>query len=275
MTATDARSAPTGFSDVDANPEAALLVGALDEIAAMPAVQRLRASATALLAPRAGDRLVDVGCGTGDQVRMLAAAVGPTGSVVGIDPSEAMLTEARRRTGTRLSRCEYRLGDATGLGLDDGSVDGVRCERVFQHLADPAAAMAELVRVTRPGGRIVVIDTDWGMHAIHGGDPAVTERMLSAWAAMMPSARVGGRLPALFADEGMPDPVIVAETFVRTEPLRPTLPPFPQLTEAAAQMGVISADEGARWLADLAEAGRRGRFLWAATMFAVAAVRPA
>jgi SAM-dependent methyltransferase len=163
---------------------------------------------------------------------------------------------------------------ATDLGLDDGSVDGVRCERVFQHLTDPASAMAELVRVTRPGGRIVVVDTDWGMHAIHGADPEVTGRMLSVWTAMMASARIGGRLPALFAAQGMPDPVIVAETFVRTDPLRPTLPPFPQLAEAATQMGTVTADEATRWLADLAEAGRRGEFLWAATMFAVGARRP-
>ena len=87
-----------GFSAVAAAGGDVDLVAALDDIAAFPAVQRLRAAATGLLAPRGGDRVVDVGCGSGDQVRALAAAVGPTGSVVGIDPSATMLDEARRRT---------------------------------------------------------------------------------------------------------------------------------------------------------------------------------
>ncbi len=144
-------------------------------------MQRLRAAAIELLAPEVGDRLVDVGCGTGDQVRALAAAVGPRGLVIGVDSSQTMLDEAWRRTDDRRTWIEYRLGDATHLDIDDASVDGARCERVFQHLADPGAAMAELVRLTRPGGRVVVIDTDWGMHAIHGADPVITARITACW----------------------------------------------------------------------------------------------
>ena len=86
------------FSDVDADPDSATLVAALDEQAAMPAVQRLRAAATELLNLRPGDRVVDVGCGTGDTTRALARIVGPEGAVIGIDPSNTMLAEARRRT---------------------------------------------------------------------------------------------------------------------------------------------------------------------------------
>ena len=262
------------FSEVDATPDAAPFIGALDDIAALPAVQRLRATANELLAIRLGHRLVDVGCGTGDQVRALAAAVGPTGSVIGVDPSELLLAEARRRTGWRAGPVEFRLGDATHLDLDDASVDGARCERVFQHLVDPPAAMAELVRVTRPGGRIVVVDTDWGMHAVHGADPALTDRVLAAWLEEPPNARAGRRLPELFAAHGMPQPVVVAETFATTDPLRPTLSPFPMLADLAARTGAVTADEAARWLAELAEAGREDRFFWAFTMFAVAATRP-
>ena len=263
------------FSEVDATPDAAPFIGALDDIAALPAVQRLRATANELLAIRLGHRLVDVGCGTGDQVRALAAAVGPTGSVIGVDPSELLLAEARRRTGWRAGPVEFRLGDATHLDLDDASVDGARCERVFQHLADPAAAMAELVRVTRPGGRVVVIDTDWGMHAVHGADPAVTERVLAGWNDYLSTPLAGRRLPALFADAGLPAPVVAAETFTILDPQRATHSPFPEMAAAASVAGSITADEAATWLTQLAEAARHGRFLWAATMFAVGATRPA
>jgi len=71
-----------------------------------------------------------------------------------------MLVEARNQTRTNAS-IEVRPGDATHLDLEETSIDGSWCERLFQHLTKPAAAMSELERVTRPGGRIVVIDTDW------------------------------------------------------------------------------------------------------------------
>ena len=82
-----------------------------------------------------------------------------------------MLTEARRRTVRPSLPVDFRAGDVTRLDLADAAFDGTYCERVFQHVGDVTTAMDELVRVTRPGGRIVVVDTDWGMHAIHGADP--------------------------------------------------------------------------------------------------------
>ena len=82
------------------------------------------------------------------------------------------------------------------------------------------------------------------------------------------------RLPALFADAGMPNPVVVAETFTSTDPDRPTRPPYTTMAATAHEAGALSAEEAARWLAQLADAGQQGRFLWAVTMFAVAATRP-
>jgi ubiquinone/menaquinone biosynthesis C-methylase UbiE len=87
-------------------------------------VQRLRAAATELLAPRSGHRLVDVGCGIGDVARSLASLVGPDGTVLGIDPSRTMITEARRRSHEASTAIEFRVGDITGLDLEDESVDG-------------------------------------------------------------------------------------------------------------------------------------------------------
>jgi len=151
-----------GFRHVDADPEAGALIAALDEQASLPAIQRLRATAAELLRPRLGDRLLDVGCGTGDVVRALAGLVGSRGTVVGIEPSATMLDEARRRTAESTLHVDFSSGDIAQLDFDDATFDGVICERVFQHLDRPRAALAELVRVTRPGGQIIVVDTDWG-----------------------------------------------------------------------------------------------------------------
>jgi SAM-dependent methyltransferase len=262
------------FSAVDSEPDANALVAALDEQAAVPAIQRLHAIAVEMAGIRIGHRVADVGCGTGDVARALAATVGADGWVVGIDASGTMLAEARRRVGAAGLPLEFRSGDVTDLDDPDCMFDATLCERVLQHVDNPEGAIAELVRVTRPGGRIVVIDTDWGMHAVHGADPRLTASIVDAWRNNAANGLSGRRLPALFADAGIRAVTVAAETMTSTDPGRPLLPPFTTMAASAERCGAIAVDEGQAWLAQLADAGQRGRFFWAVTMFAVSGTRP-
>jgi len=272
VTITD-RAVTGGFSHVDADPGAAALIAALDEQASLPAIQRLRATAVELLRPRLGDRLLDVGCGTGEVVRTLAGLVGTHGAVVGVEPSATMLDEARRRTGNSTLPVEFHPGNISRLDFDDATFDSVTCERVFQHLDAPDTAIGELARVTRPGGRIVVIDTDWGMHAIHGADPDITARIIACWSHNAANGWSGRQLPALLSRAGVSDPTVVAETLTTTDPQRPTMAPFTTMADAAANAGAVTGAEAGSWLAELADAGATGHFFWAVTMFAVGGVR--
>ncbi len=181
VTTTSGETTLSSFSAVDAVADTTTLIAALDEQASAPAIQRLRAAATELIKPQGGDRIVDVGCGTGETTRAFARLVGPDGVVIGIEPSATMLTEARWRTIDAALPVEFRADDIRQLELRDAGFDATHCERVLQHVETPDAAMTELVRVTRPGGRIVVIDTDWGMYAIHGADPRLTARVGAAF----------------------------------------------------------------------------------------------
>ena len=159
-----------------------------------------------------------------------------------------MLDEALRRTADSTLRDEFRAGDISRLDIDDASFDGAHCERVFQHLDTPDAALAELIRVTRPGGRVVVIDTDWGMHAIHGADARLTSRVVECWASNAANGWSGQRLPGLFADAGMREPVVVAETFTSTDGQRPMRPPFTTMAVVAQPAGALDSDDAHTWL---------------------------
>jgi SAM-dependent methyltransferase len=261
------------FGAVDTDPDAAALIAALDEQASIPAIRRLRAASLEMAAIRSGSRVVDVGCGTGEVARALAATVGAHGWVVGIDASDTMLAEARRRGTTGLP-LEFRTGDVTALDAGSGTFDAALCERVLQHVDHPAPAVAELVRITRRGGRVVATDTDWGMHAIHGADPELTAAIVDAWRDNAANGLSGRQLPALLADGGLRDITISADTMTSIDPHRPRLPPFTTMAAAAERCGAITVGGGHDWLAQLADAGERGRFFWAVTMFAVSGTRP-
>src|SRR5690242_1655550 len=101
-------------------------------------------------------RWVDVACGPGVVSRALAAKVG---SVTGADLTEAMVEEARRRAREEgVANFECLLGDATALELDDAAFDGAVTRLSLHHIPAPDRALAEMARVVRPGGAVVVSD---------------------------------------------------------------------------------------------------------------------
>ncbi|HEX6130803.1 MAG TPA: methyltransferase domain-containing protein, partial [Actinomycetota bacterium] len=110
--------------------------------------------------PAPGERVLDVGCGPGFLAAELADAVGPAGRVVGIDTSEPMLALARRRCGDR-PWTEVQSGDASRLALADGDVDLAVSVQVHEYVPDVDRGLAEMARVLRPGGRAVIVATDW------------------------------------------------------------------------------------------------------------------
>ncbi|GAA0914821.1 class I SAM-dependent methyltransferase [Virgisporangium ochraceum] len=153
------------FSRLDdlSAPMASLLIGALESMAANPEIQRVRRVAWDALSPAPGRHLLDAGCGAGEVARELAAA---GADVVALDYSAATVAAAADRHDGGTVR--YLTGDVTRLDFPDATFDGVRCERVLQHLAEPDRAIAELARVTRPGGRMCLVDTDWESLAVDG-----------------------------------------------------------------------------------------------------------
>lgn len=108
---------------------------------------------------QSGNSVLDVGCSGGYLARKLADAVGPSGHVTGVDPSEAAIAYARRRAGGTMT---FIMGVAQDLPLPDASFDTVTCTLAMHHVParQRAAAFREMRRVTKPGGRLLVADFD-------------------------------------------------------------------------------------------------------------------
>jgi len=200
------------------------------------------------------DSVLDVGCGTGHDLALLAA-VAIAG--VGIDPSGALLARARKRL--QQARPSPVLIQAHGeqIPLRDGSVGGCRIERVLQHVTEPTVVLAEAVRCLRGGGVITVFEPDWS-------SLQVTSEQFDAnaqWLANVEHPGVGGAVWGLVEDAGCVVMDRVEECSV-----------WSSLADAERVVGVSAAlkrriDEGAftrdearSWLAEQQARDREGRF---------------
>jgi SAM-dependent methyltransferase len=253
----------------------ATLVALLDAQEQQPAVRRLRDWAFEALAPQPGESVVDVGAGTGTELRRLAQAVAPNGRAVGVEPNPGLREEAAKRAALMGSAATFVDGDAADLPFADGAVHVLRCERVFQHLTDPQAAAHEFARVLAPDGRVAVLDSDWGTVISHPGDPDLVRRYTEANQRRMPNPFSARHLPAQLRTAGL-----VVDHDIGSAAL--IMPPRALLgsgvvhrnADAAVEEGVLTREEADELLADAMAAARNGTAFFSVTMYAVIARKP-
>jgi ubiquinone/menaquinone biosynthesis C-methylase UbiE len=264
------------FSAVDVAPSADPFIRYLDRVHALAEAAAWRRARFAALGLVAGDSALDVGCGTGNDVLVLADLVGPAGRVVGVDSSRAMIAEARRRAGEAGAAVELQVGDAQHLDFPDASFDCARCERTLQYVDRPERVVAEMARVTRPGGRVQLSEPDWDTLVVDASDAALTRRIVAVASDSQPLGQAGRRLRGLCLTAGLVDVLVSARTLILTG-----LDEADALFELAASgaraaaAGVVTAGELERWTADLEERARTGRFFSAVTGFTATGSVPA
>lgn len=217
---------------------------------------------------RAGHTVVDLGCGPGTDLADLAAAATDTGEVIGIDHDPAMVDAARARSADAPA-VQARVGDVHDLALPDRSADRARTDRVLQHVADPLAALREIHRVLRPGGRLVTGEPDWETLAVDHPDTTLTRAYTRYVAdAVVRNAAVGRQLPRLADQAGFTVPAVIPVTPVfRDAGLADQVLGLERTTRRAVAAGHLTEQDAERWLAHLT----RGPFLAAVTFYIVVA----
>lgn len=265
----------TGFSNVDNTTNPNYFVSYLDGISVLKSIQAYKQKTFTCLEINEGHHILDVGCGTGDDVRRLAQKVGNTGQVVGVDNSEIMVTEARKRSEGLGLPVEYRVCDAHSLDFLDNTFDCCRADRTFQHLKNPRKALAEIVRVVRSGARVVISEPDWETLVIDASDRALTRKILNFHCDSSCNGWIGRQLPALFKEVGLKDIGVDTNTLMLTD-CTSADKHLGVLSAAmrAQQVGVISTNETANWISHLEQASQAGRFFCAITGFSTFGCKP-
>jgi SAM-dependent methyltransferase len=179
--------------------------GRVEKAYATPDIVQQRASVLSRLALRPGEAVLDIGVGPGFLAQEMAAEVGAGGRVCGVDVSDDMLSvAARRTTPPGAAVVELRPGGAEDLPYADGTFDVVTATQVLEYVADVPRALEEVHRVLRPGGRALVLDTDWDSLVWRAPDDATMTRVLTAWEEHLVDPHLPRTLAGALARAGLP-----------------------------------------------------------------------
>jgi SAM-dependent methyltransferase len=222
----------------------------------------------AALALRAGMNVLDVGCGTGDFLRLVAPIVSP-GTAVGLDLSETMIAEAVQRSKEGLTNISFRVGSVLELPFEAGKFDRVIATQLLLHVPDPWKALAEMSRVLSPAGRICVTEIDWGTLVVQSSDSELGRRFSELACKELRNGLIARELPGRLRDLGFGDIVIRPEVEVALNPdafhtwfVEPSLKHFKRI-------GAFSEAEADEFLRDLNERAWSGHYFSSRTFYTI------
>lgn len=231
-------------------------------------VTRRRLANLNALAPSPGEHLLDLGCGNGLMTAELSRAVRPDGQVTGLDPSTEMRASA-------LAHCKehpnvtFVEGLAHAMPFGDATFDGAVSVQVFEYIDDMPAALRELHRVLKPGGRLVIGGTHWDTIAWYSPNRQRMQRVLSIWDNHVADRETPARLPPMMRAAGF--------TFDRTELITfcdTQLAPdglammLLKLIEAyTVQTADLTADEARNWAQEQVDLAQSGAFFFCLSHF--------
>ena len=240
-----------------------------------PDVVRQREHAIHRLAPQPGERVLDIGCGPGLTTLALGVAVGPHGLVHAVDIAEPMLALARNRCATQ-PQVHFEHQDITQLLHADGAFDIALATQVYEYLPDVDQALRELHRVVRPGGRVLLVDTDWESAVWASRDDARMRQVLETWNQHIPWPQLPRSLMQALQQAGFKDVQVEVMPLLNTR--------FDGHTYSAGMLDVIGAfvtgrdgltpEAVAAWQADVRSMDQHTGYFFSLNRFVFVAHKP-
>ncbi len=266
------------YRAIDQQPDPEHYITFLETRGATPDQVRLRRRFLRFCGVRPGSRVLEVGSGTGVLTRDVAAAVGPRGRVVGIDPSRVLISAARRLARDRGlgSRIDFRVGNGARLALPANRFDCALAMTVLLHVPNSAAIVGELARVTKAGGVVGVQDQDLGALVLDHPDRVLTRRILDGVAARTVVDPWSGRgLVGKLIAAGLTRVRLMTEVFQDTTYTAFTRIMLERRADNAVRFGITGARAASRWIRTLERLAEEGRFVMTLNFYGATGIKPA
>ena len=217
-----------------------------------------------------GHKVLDVDCGLGKEVLNIAKLVGSSGLVVGIDANEEAITKITNNLALETTNIKFIVQNAENITYSDNFFDSSRSERVFQHLKNPDKVLDEMIRVTKSGGTIAIVDPDWDSLMITSDNKSITRKVVSKDSDLKLNGSMGIKLVPMFKKHNLKD--IEAEPYViQTDNfnLASLYLDLERAVKSLASENKITNEEATSWVNELKEKDKRGLFYCAMVVFIV------
>ena len=228
----------------------------------------------ALLAPldlQPGSRVLDYGCGPGFVTEGMAGIVGSAGRAYGVDLNARFVANASNRNSAS-DNVSFHLIDGNRIPLDDRTVDRLLCKNVLEYVPDVHTTLAEFRRVLEPGGRLLLIDSDWGFVAVEPWGRERTKRFFDAAALAFREPEIGRKLRAHLLDAGFDHVDVRVQARVDIE--GGSLLVLRNMAIYGGEFESMPADEIDAMLDEAAAAVDGNRYLFCLPQFIATGVRP-
>ena len=239
-----------------------------------PEIIKQRIQTLDALALRAGESVLDVGCGTGLLLQLMSSQVGDKGRATGLDSSADMLELAKQRCDA-IANVRLHQGSADDLKLDSESFDAVTCTQTLLYVDRVEQALDEIHRVLKPKGRVAVLETDWRGLVLNSEDRDFTRRVVDAWDSGVASPNLPVKLTQLLRQTGFSairvTPIPVLNTSHNENNYSASI--IQWFAKSAVGQGVITQPESDQWLEQMRQLSEQNAYFFCVNRFLFTAIK--
>jgi ubiquinone/menaquinone biosynthesis C-methylase UbiE len=265
----------SGFQEVDKTGDVSSYLECLALLNSLEFFQAYKRKSFELLELAGAFRILDIGCGLGEDALAMAELAGPACRVTGIDTSRAMIEQARGKAAACRAHVTFQQADALLLPFPDAAFDRIRVDRTLQHIDRCERAIREIARVTAPGGVVVAFDNDWETFTLSSSNRSATRCIANYWCDSFASGWVGRYLRKYFRENGLIDIQIHSQTLMITDlELADKVFNIFQTVHRVSKAGLLEPAKAESLLTELKLQNREGLFFCSYTGFLAVGRKP-
>ena len=246
----------------------------IDRTYQAPEIVHQRLRTLAALGLRQGESILDAGCGTGLLLEQEALAVGAKGRAEGVDSSADMLAHAEARCAA-LTQVKLQQTSVDSLPFDAASFDALSCTQTLLYVDRLEQALDEYRRVLKTGGRIAIIETDWGGAILNSPNIALTQAIFNSWSDVVANPYLPRRLTPLLRAAGFGAIRVEAIPVVNASYSDASLSAgmLEGFTRSALKLQIITEEQSAAWHAEISELVERDEYFFCVNRFLFSATK--